>query len=70
MSYDEYHKESMRTYAQRSVDIIQREAIKLNALGYDITDTLDNMRDINHILPRSGGINISIVDTKEERENV
>lgn len=75
MSYDEYNKQyHTRHEAQHSVDKIQREATKLNALGYDVGNTFDNMRDINRIIPKLETVNIKISEfseqTKQERKDV
>ena len=69
MSYEEYNE--MMHAKQKSVDIIQREATKLNAMGEDVTDTFDNMRTINRELPKLRPLNIRMAEfseeTKEER---
>jgi hypothetical protein len=42
---------TVKKQVQQSIDLIQREATKLNALGFDVAITFDNMRDINRALP-------------------
>lgn len=62
----------MKQHIQDSIDIIQREATKLNAHGYDVAETFDNMRELNRAIVLESTVDLRDfpVFKKIEREPV